>query len=533
MTNPVGGVPNPEDKNSKWLPDFPEAEAKGTFNADNLVFKLPMSKKEPISEDDAKRIFKEHLEKENPEYKKQADRQKFYEWLKGDAIPKDASFGQKALAWGGRIGRGILAVVTSPLMLLTSCEVNEPDDPTAGVVVYVDPTTVVETEEQIVVDAKLGDADKTAIETKINDAVNGKVNELNNAKPQTTDGVGYTYSVNADGKSGNITIDGTDIVLPFDIEPKPGEAVINPDHSLDLGIVIGAKATGNVTKGNVVDYINVIGGEHKTGEITYNFTKSGDDALVTYENGFTHKVGEPADVKPQSAIGQLQSALGSLQMSAGNKLVTNMKSGPAADESAMGIKYELKGGDLKDITTGNPQVKFSVGDIAIEGKVSADKNGTVTISGVNKTVTIRPEQIENIVSSGGANGLVIESSDGKKYEIAYDPELTNPMTDAKDGNYCTIREVKPNGKRGTETFFKVDGETFDVKKATTDADDEFNIKFKNLNDAYSDAVKAFQTETSYHKDGEETTVIHTDTIQNSYTVTADANVSVTWKWPWQ
>ena len=74
MTNPVGGVPNPEDKNSKWLPDFLEAEVKGTFNADNLVFKQAMNKKKPISEDEAKRIFKEHLEKQNPEYKKQADR---------------------------------------------------------------------------------------------------------------------------------------------------------------------------------------------------------------------------------------------------------------------------------------------------------------------------------------------------------------------------------------------------------------------------------------------------------------------------
>ena len=279
-----------------------------------------------------------------------------------------------------------------------------------------------------------------------------------------------------------------------------------------------------ITPENLATYINLLGGNVTADDVKFTSSKTTDGKeQITFANGFSHVVGEEADVKASSAVGQLQAAFGRLQLNSGKELVTNMKSGPAADESNMGIKYELKAGDLKDITTGTPEVKFSVGDIAIEGKVSA-QNGAVVIKNGNKTVTIKPERIENIVSGGGANGLTITSSDGKKYEIAYDPELTNPMTDAKDGNYCTIREVKPDGSRGTETFFKVDGNIFDATTPST--------KYDNLYDAYDAAVKDFKTDTTYHKVGTEVT----DTQVTEIEATADAKVTITWGkpswWPW-
>lgn len=566
MTNPVGGVPNPEDKNSKWLPNSQEAETKGTFNADNLVFKKQADKKEdptkPIHEDlgggwtkvtnpDGTVKFIGDCAKGLDLARKPIGDNVVIEYINSpkmstiDKIKMKNEMDRKGgylpnlwnglKAWGLAIAAPVITFFAPEVTVagvgaatLTGCN-EEPKGPgNANVVVEFDPSSLTTT-TTYTVDAELTNSDKAAIQEGVNKAIDTKVTDLNNSNPKTNDGVGYSYSVADDGKSGSIKIDGTNIVLPFDVKATPGDAVINENHSLDLTTNIAAVARdGVITPENLATYINLLGGNVTADDVKFTSSKTTDGKeQITFANGFSHVVGEEADVKASSAVGQLQAAFGRLQLNSGKELVTNMKSGPAADESNMGIKYELKAGDLKDITTGTPEVKFSVGDIAIEGKVSA-QNGVITITGKNnKTVTIKPEYIKNIAGSG-ANGLTITNSDGKKYEIAYDPNLTNPQTDKKDGNYCTIREVTTdaNGKikTGTETFFKVDGNIFDATTPST--------KYDNLYDAYDAAVKDFKTTSTYHKEGTEIT----EEEKHEYEVMVSANATITWGkpswWPW-
>lgn len=546
MTNPVGGVPNSDDQNSKWLPNFQEAETKGTFNADNLVFKQVIGKKEACSDEDAKKVYEKHLENDYPEYKEQKSKQAFYEWLKGDNIPKDANFGQKALAWSGRIGRGALAAVSSPLMLFTACkEFNEPDQPKsadANVTVELDPTTTTiettttTTTETKTIDAHLDADDEAKIKSDVKNEINKEIDELNNSNPKTTTGVGYQYSLNEDGKSGNITINGTNITLPFDIEVKPGKAVVNDDHSLDLTTDISAKGREDIIKtGDVVEYINAVGWKTSTDGVSYIFSKDGEEAKVTFDNGFTHIVGDKVAIDANSAVGQLQSALKRIALDVDNKLLTNAQSSQTADTDVFGgeFAFALKSrGDLNKIISGNPEVQFTLGDINIEGKVSTE-NGVVTItSNDGNKVTLTPTVFENLSDTGNPlNGLNIIDEAGNNYDMAYDPLLD-------DGTNCWVRKQRPNGKTGTATSFKLGGESFNIIKAVKDSDEFFEESKTSLKEEYDKAVGKFKTETTYHKDGTEitetTTTTKTDTITtvNEYEVKADAEVSITWAWPW-
>ena len=345
--------------------------------------------------------------------------------------------------------------------------------------------------------------------------LNSTIEEKNNSNPKTTDGVGYRYESNSDG-TGSIIIknkDGSDsnIKLGFNTHYNiDGETTDPVTGNYYAGLTLTATPNGTISNGNVVEYINIIGGEHKTStNVSYAYTLSGNDVVTTYGNtGFTHKVGETAEVKADSPLGKMQTMLHELAVlpqDAGNKVAAQAFNGGGAYGQGNGIAFKVDGGDLHDITTGNPVVRLALDDmlgntVNVHGELSVEGNVIKIVNAAdNKVLTLTPQ-----------NNLVMNGSECKGVSVAYDgKEVFRMSTDTFNGKKQTVLAATgydEYGDYGTVTYTNFPANTpnlFDGKTATTESDEYFNEKKTNLTNAYQTAVDEIYKQAKLEKNGTE------------------------------
>lgn len=254
------------------------------------------------------------------------------------------------------------------------------------------------------------------------------------------------------------------------------------------------------TTKNVIDYIDMLPGELQTDDgVGYKFEENqSGKAQVAFDNGITHTVGEAVDIKNDKPMGALYSLLG----------IAGFEQ-PALNEVLLGFKPNEQGSfgngkegfslslatpaDLKDITTGNPQVKGSIGGVEFSGQLGKDQNGNVTITNGDKVVTISAINKNNPINIGNDvtpdvhdEGVIVSIGDDKF--IMYPATL--PGYDENNNFVETpvtmIGKIHDSqGEYGPETNIQNyvnNSNLFDTKGATQ-ADEYYNDKQENLKQA--------------------------------------------------
>ena len=175
----------------------------------------------------------------------------------------------------------------------------------------------------------------------------------------------------------------------------------------DKTISLPLDPKGNINVKNVVDYINIIGDELSTTDgITYNFQIAGEKAQVAFDNGLTHTVGDDVRLDPNGTTYQLSSMLSSVGLTQPEQGSTKISMGLETGDGSYGNGTSgfalniLTPANLKDITSGNPTVKGNVADYNFEGKTVQVQAGTLKLEVNGKEI------------SNAQNGIIIKNANG-------------------------------------------------------------------------------------------------------------------------
>lgn len=188
----------------------------------------------------------------------------------------------------------------------------------------------------------------------------------------------------------------------------------------DKTISLPLDPKGNINVKNVVDYINIIGDELSTTDgITYNFQIAGEKAQVAFDNGLTHTVGDDVRLDPNGTTYQLSSMLSSVGLTQPEQGSTKISMGL---ETALVGSYDGKDvptfsmnivtpADLKDITAGNPTVK---GNFAHTDPMGSGEIFNYEFEGKTEQAAAGTLQLEvnGKTISNAQNGIIIKNANG-------------------------------------------------------------------------------------------------------------------------
>lgn len=199
----------------------------------------------------------------------------------------------------------------------------------------------------------------------------------------------------------------------------------------DKTISLPLDPKGNINVKNVVDYINIIGDELSTTDgITYNFQIAGEKAQVAFDNGLTHTVGDDVRLDPNGTTYQLSSMLSSVGLTQPEQGSTKISMGL---ETALVGSYDGKDvptfsmnivtpADLKDITAGNPTVK---GNFAHTDPMGSGEIFNYEFEGKTEQAAAGTLQLEvnGKTISNAQNGIIIKNANGDEIYMQKEPKF--------------------------------------------------------------------------------------------------------------
>ncbi len=320
--------------------------------------------------------------------------------------------------------------------------------------------------------------------------------------PETSDGVSFEYLYDYNPQN--------DFVRPY---IKIGD---------DIKLYINTNPLQNLTTGNIVNYIDIIGDELVTNDgVQYNFEADGNDANVIFSNGLIHTVGEDISIDKEGTTASLYALLGSagfVMPEQESQIIMNLEAnegsyGNGAPGFAMEVVTPAK---INDITNGNPVIKGNVGTYNFEGKAEKVEAEKYQLEANGQT------------KMNAAGGIHISNNDGEEiymqYEEGFDLQSAwdEPGMDYNiyDGIVVYVKEQGSNLYKEKYIMSKFDDtrtdiglidrengttlqnypssiNTFDTKGAV-EAENYYLEKQKNLREAYEKADENFRYLMQWH-----------------------------------
>ena len=314
---------------------------------------------------------------------------------------------------------------------------------------------------------------------------------------ETDDGVKFTYGYDYDAKTDAVSpyIDfGNGLKLPIFMDPLP-----------------------DLTDGNIIDYINIIGDELATSDgVNYDFKLEDDKAQVEFDNGLTHNIGDDITLNPDGTTAKLSAMLASVNLAQpeqnSTKIALELETGEGSYGNgtpgfAMNIVTPAR---LKDITSGNPTVKGNVGGYDFEGQTKQAQSGTLQLEVNGKIISNAQDGI--IIKNANGDEVYMQAEKGFDLQSQWD----EPGQDYNlfDGVVVYVKEAGSDVFKEKFIMSKFDDAHTDIgiidrengaivqnypstmtafdTYGAIEAEDYYNDKEDNLNDAYTTADSNFR-----------------------------------------
>ena len=314
---------------------------------------------------------------------------------------------------------------------------------------------------------------------------------------ETDDGVKFTYGYDYDAK--------TDAVSPY------------IDFGNGLKLPIFMDPLSDLTDGNIIDYINIIGDELATSDgVNYDFKLEDDKAQVEFDNGLTHNIGDDITLNPDGTTAKLSAMLASVNLAQpeqnSTKIALELETGEGSYGNgtpgfAMNIVTPAR---LKDITSGNPTVKGNVGGYDFEGQTKQAQSGTLQLEVNGKIISNAQDGI--IIKNANGDEVYMQAEKGFDLQSQWD----EPGQDYNlfDGVVVYVKEAGSDVFKEKFIMSKFDDAHTDIgiidrengaivqnypstmtafdTYGAIEAEDYYNDKEDNLNDAYTTADSNFR-----------------------------------------